>query len=104
MKYSILSFFILSLTTACFGGEPTSVEPTANVGIVENTGTNVVCSDCNIRRRNIVRNGYVLTNHELTTNSISTTRSVIDNKNNIVRSRTVTKNFCNNGKCKTLVK
>jgi hypothetical protein len=104
MKYSILSLLILSLTTTCFGGEPTSAEPTISVEIVENTGTNVVCSDCNIRRRNIVRNGYVITNHELTNNSVSTTRSLIDNRNNTVRSRTVTKNFCNNGKCKILVK
>jgi hypothetical protein len=103
MKYSILSLLILSLATTCFGGEPTPAELT-NVEIVQNAGTNVVCSDCNIRRRNIVRNGYVLTNHELTSNSFTITRSVIDNKNNTVRSRTVTKNFCNNGKCKNLVK
>lgn len=103
MKYSILSFLILGFVTTCFGGEPIPAEPTS-VGIIDNAATNTVCSDCNIRRRSILRNGYVINNNELTSNSFSTTRSVIDNRNNTVRSRTVTKSFCNSGKCKTLVK
>jgi hypothetical protein len=103
MKYSILSLFILGLATTCFGGEPTLAEP-ISVVVVDNETTNPVCRDCNIRRRGILRNGYVVTSHELTSNSSSTTRSVIDNRNNTVRSRIVTKSFCNSGKCNTVVK
>lgn len=98
MKYSILSLLILGFATTCFGGEPTSVV------IVDSGVTNAVCSDCNIRRRGILRNEYVVTSHELTSNSASTTRSVFDTRNNTVRSRIVTKTFCNGGKCNNLVK
>lgn len=103
MKYSILSLLILGFATTCFGGEPTLAEPTSVV-IVDSGATNAVCSDCNIRRRGILRNGYVVTSHELTSNSASTTRSVFDTRNNTVRSRIVTKTFCNGGKCNNLVK
>jgi hypothetical protein len=103
MKYSILSLLILGFATTCFGGEPTLAEPTSMV-VVDNGAANTLCTDCNIRRRGILRNGYVVTSHELTSNSASTTRSVFDSRNNTVRSRIVTKSFCNGGKCNTVVK
>ena len=57
------------------------------------------CSDCRTRRRAFNR-GYVVVKRSVSGNSSTTSREVVDNCCNTVRSRTVTKTKCGCRDCK----
>lgn len=87
----ILSIF----TVTTFAAEtPTPVEQSV---VVENAADDVV-TDTHIRRRGLLRRGYVVVTHTIG-NTASTTREVLDGCCNVLRSRTVTKQCQNNCNC-----
>ncbi len=92
-------FFTVAVcfSTMTFAGEPTPAPAPADTtkSVLVDSQCDEVCSDCRIRRRGLIfRRGYVVVKHTVSSNSSSTTREVIDNCCNLVRSKTVTRSNC----------
>lgn len=125
MKRRIVMKFLTVVCLFCFSvaafgndtGKPTLAEPAGATSILvsdkapaaataeapKQTATVVVAApaseDARVRRRAFGR-GYVLVKHTVTDGSSSTTREVVDECCNVVRSRTVTKSKCDCRDCK----
>lgn len=92
----IVLVLILSMfTVTSFATETTT--PVEQSVVVENAADDVV-TDTHIRRRGLLRRGYVVVTHTVG-NTVSTTREVLDGCCNVLRSRTVTKQCQNNCNC-----
>jgi hypothetical protein len=85
-----LALILSTFSASVFSAEsPTPAVPAEQSVLVENSAGNNV-TDTHIRRRGLFRRGYVVVTHTVG-NTVSTTREVLDDCCNVLRSRTVTK-------------
>ena len=96
MKKILMLCCLAGFAVPSFAGEPTPAEPQS---VVVSTDGGDVATDTHIRRRGLLRRGYVVVKHTVGATVASTTREVLDGCCKVVRSRTVTKSCAGSCNC-----